>query len=150
MSTVSDIGGAASSVRRPITDAWAPRVLALLRVITALLFIEHGLMKLVGFPAPMPGLPHPLPAMLILAALIEVVGGGLLAAGLFTRVTAFIASGEMAIAYFMVHAQKGFWPALNLGEPAILFCFIFLYLAFAGPGVWSLDAQVRRRRTAAP
>lgn len=145
MTTLTDTGGAASSLRRPIADTWAPRVLALLRIMTALLFTEHGLMKLVGFPATQPGAPHPLPAMLILAALIEVVGGGLLAAGLFTRVTAFIASGEMAIAYFLVHAQKGFWPALNLGEPAILFCFIFLYLAFAGPGAWSLDTQFRRR-----
>jgi putative oxidoreductase len=145
MTTLTDTGGATSSLRRLIADTWAPRVLALLRIMTALLFMEHGLMKLVAFPAAQPGAPHPLPAMLILAALIEVVGGGLLAAGLFTRVTAFIASGEMAIAYFLVHAQKGFWPALNLGEPAILFCFIFLYLAFAGPGAWSLDAQFRRR-----
>jgi putative oxidoreductase len=143
MSTVSDIGGAASSLRRPIADAWAPRVLALLRIMTALLFIEHGLMKLISFPAAQPGAPHPLPAILIVAALIEVVGGGLLAAGLFTRIVAFIAAGEMAIAYFLVHAQKGFWPALNLGEPAILFCFIFFYLAFAGPGAWSVDRALR-------
>ncbi|HEY2482675.1 MAG TPA: DoxX family protein [Caulobacteraceae bacterium] len=110
----------------------------------ALLFIEHGLMKLVAFPAPQPGVPHPLPPILIVAALIEVVSGGLLAVGLFTRIAAFIAAGEMAAAYFMVHVQMGFWPALNQGEPAILFCFVFFYLAFAGAGAWSLDAWRRR------
>ena len=142
MSTISETGAGSPQLagRGSLTDVWAPRVLSLLRIMAALLFIEHGLMKLIGFPAPMPGVPHPLPAMLIIAALIEVIGGGLLAAGLFTRVTAFIASGEMAVAYFLVHAQHGFWPALNLGEPAILFSFIFLYLAFAGAGSWSLDA----------
>jgi putative oxidoreductase len=145
MSTVSQVGEAETSLRRPIAGVWTPRALSLLRIIAALLFIEHGLMKLVGFPAPMPGVPHPLPAMLVVAALIEVIGGAFLAAGLFTRVIAFIASGEMAIAYFMVHAQVGFWPALNQGEPAILFAFIFLYLAFAGAGSWSLDALLRRR-----
>ena len=145
MSTVSLNDGAQTSLSRPITEAWTPRALAFLRIMTALLFIEHGLMKLISFPAAQPGVPHPLPAMLIVAARIEVVGGGLMAVGLFTRVVAFIASGEMAIAYFLVHAQKGFWPALNFGEPAILFCFIFLYLAFAGPGAWSLDGALRRR-----
>ncbi|MGH7025393.1 MAG: DoxX family protein [Caulobacteraceae bacterium] len=143
MSTVTDIGGA--ELRRPIADVWGPRVLSLLRIMAALLFMEHGLMKLAAFPAPAPGLPHPLPPLLIVAGFIEIVGGGLLAAGLFTRSVAFIASGEMAVAYFMVHARIGFWPALNQGEPAILFSFIFLYLALAGGGVWSLDARRPRR-----
>jgi len=121
-------------------ETWSPRVLAAVRIITALLFIEHGLMKLVAFPAAVPGLPTPLPTILLVAALIEIVGGALIAVGLFTRITAFICSGEMAVAYFMFHAPRGFWPSLNQGEPAILFCFVFLYLAFAGAGAWSVDA----------
>jgi putative oxidoreductase len=143
-SGVSEAGGPRNALRRTISGVWAPRVLSLLRVMAALLFIEHGLMKLVAFPAPQPGVPHPLPPILIAAALIEVVGGGLLAVGLFTRIAAFIAAGEMAAAYFMVHAPMGFWPALNKGEPAILFCSVFFYLAFAGGGSWSLDARWRR------
>ena len=79
------------------------------------------------------------------AAWIEVIGGGLLALGLFTRAAAFVCSGQMAAAYFMAHAPQGFWPALNGGEAAILYCFVFLYLVFAGPGIWSLDALVRKR-----
>lgn len=129
----------------PTLAVWAPRALALLRIIAALLFMEHGLMKLVGFPAPQPGAPDPLPPLLMAAAIIEVVGGGLIALGLFTRIAAFVCSGQMAVAYFMAHGSQGFWPALNGGEAAILFCFIFLYLACAGPGAWSLDAAVRKR-----
>jgi putative oxidoreductase len=124
---------------------WAPRVLSLLRIIAALLFMEHGLMKLFHFPAPQPGAPDPLPTILLVAASLEVVGGGLIALGLFTRIAAFVCSGQMAVAYFMAHGSQGFWPALNGGEAAILFCFIFLYLVFAGPGVWSLDTAVRKR-----
>ncbi|TAJ73258.1 MAG: DoxX family protein [Phenylobacterium sp.] len=129
----------------PNLAVWAPRVLSLLRVVAALLFMEHGLMKLFHFPAAQPGAPDPLPTLLLAAAWIEVVGGGLIALGLFTRAAAFICSGQMAAAYFMAHGSQGFWPALNGGEAAILFCFIFLYLVFAGPGVWSLDTAVRKR-----
>lgn len=129
----------------PNLDVWAPRVLSLLRIIAALLFMEHGLMKLFHFPAPQPGAPDPLPMMLMAAAWIEVIGGGLIALGLFTRLAAFVCSGQMAAAYFMAHAPQGFWPALNGGEAAILFCFVFLYLAVAGAGPWSLDALVRKR-----
>src|SRR6516225_3044482 len=121
-------------------DTWSPRVLAAVRIITALLFIEHGLMKLVAFPAAVPGLPSPLPTILVVAALIEIVGGALIAVGLFTRIAAFVCSGEMAAAYFMFHAPQSFWPAVNQGDAAILFCFIFLYIAFAGAGAFSLDA----------
>ena len=124
----------------PNYAAWAPRVQSLLRIMTALLFIEHVLMKLVHFPAPQPGVPSPLPAILVAAGLIEIVAGGLITLGLFTRIAAFIASGEMAIGYFLFHAPQGFWPGLNGGDAALLFCFIFLYLAFAGGGEWSLDA----------
>ncbi len=124
---------------------WSPRVLSLLRIIAALLFIEHGLMKLFAFPGPQPGVPDPLPMILVAAAWIEIVGRGLIALGLFTRAAAFLCSGMMAVAYFMAHASQGFWPALNGGEPAILFCFVFLYLVFSGGGSWSLDAIVRKR-----
>jgi putative oxidoreductase len=127
-------------------ETWSPRVLAAVRIITALLFIEHGLMKLVAFPAAVPGLPTPLPTILVVAALIEIVGGALIAVGLFTRIAAFICSGEMAAAYFMFHAPQSFWPAVNQGDAAILFCFMFLYLAFAGAGAWSLDARLPSSR----
>ncbi|WP_375779377.1 DoxX family protein [Bradyrhizobium sp. ma5] len=120
-------------------ETWSPRVLAAVRIITALLFIEHGLMKLLAFPAAIPGVPTPLPSILLVAAVIELLGGALIVLGLFTRAAAFICSGEMAVAYFMFHAPQGFWPAVNQGEPAILFCLVFLYLAFAGAGAWSID-----------
>lgn len=125
--------------------SWAPRFLSILRVMAALLFMEHGLMKLFHFPAAQPGVPDPLPMMLMAAAIIEVGGGALVALGLFTRVAAFICAGEMAVAYFMAHAPESMWPALNGGDAAILFCFIFLYLAFAGPGAWSIDAKLKGR-----
>jgi putative oxidoreductase len=124
---------------------WAPRVLSLLRIIAALLFMEHGLMKVFHFPAAQPGAPDPLPPILVAAAWLEIAGGGLLVLGLFTRPVAFLLSGQMAVAYFLAHGSKGFWPALNGGDAAILFCFVFFYLVFQGPGVWSLDAQMRKR-----
>ena len=127
-------------------EAWSPHALAAVRIITALLFIEHGLMKLVAFPAAVPGLPSPLPAILVAAALIEIVGGALIAVGFFTRIAAFICSGEMAAAYFMFHAPQSFWPAVNQGDAAILFCFVFLYIAFAGAGAFSIDALLSSSR----
>jgi putative oxidoreductase len=123
---------------------WSPRILSILRIVAALLFVQHGLMKLVHFPGPQPGVPDPLPTLLMAGAVIEVVGGALLALGLFTRIAAFICSGEMAVAYFMMHAPHGFYPALNGGDLAIMFCFVFLYLVFAGGGEWSIDARIRR------
>ncbi len=131
-----------------MTD-WSSRVLSVLRIMAALLFMAHGLMKLFHFPVAQPGAPDPLPALLMAAAIIEVVGGALLALGLFTKVTAFVCSGEMAAAYFMAHAPAGFWPALNGGEAAILFCFVFLYLAFAGGGMWSVDSLRGERNPSA-
>jgi len=125
-----------------VSPEWTPRILSLLRIITGLLFLEHGMIKLIGFPAPMPGMDH-LPPLLLAAGIIELVGGILITLGLFTRIAAFIASGEMAVAYFMGHMSQGFWPALNQGEAAILFCFVFFYFVFAGPGEWSVDAMRR-------
>ena len=129
-----------------IDPIWTPRILALLRIITALLFLEHATMKVLHFPAPLPGMAGPLPPLIMAAGAIEAVTGVLITLGLFTRIAAFIASGEMAVAYFMFHMSQGFWPALNMGEGAILFCFIFLYIACAGPGAWSLDGM--RKTTA--
>lgn len=127
-------------------EAWAPRVLAVLRIVAALLFMEHGLMKFFGFPAPLPGGGGSLPLLFKIAATLETVGSPLLALGLFTRPVAFLLSGEMAVAYFMAHAPHSFWPVLNSGEPPILYSFIFLYLVFAGPGAFSLDGLLAKSR----
>ena len=127
-------------------DRWQPQLRAILRIMTALLFMEHGLAKLLHFPVAQPGAPDPLPTILLAAAIIEIVAGALIALGLFTRLAAFIAAGEMAIAYFMFHAPASFWPIVNGGEGAILYCFIFLYLAAAGPGAWSVDGALFRSR----
>lgn len=116
---------------------WQPQLLAILRIVVGLLFLEHGLSKFFAFPVPFPV--HPLPPVLMAAGAIELVAGALVTVGLFTRFAAFIASGEMAIAYWMQHFPKSPWPAANMGEGAIMFCFIFLYLAAAGPGAWSID-----------
>ena len=121
---------------------WQPQLLAVLRIVTALLLLEHALMKFFHFPAPQ--MPGPLPPLLVAAGAIELVAGVLITLGLFTRLAAFIASGEMAVAYFMAHFPQTFWPALNKGEAAIMFCFVFLYIAAAGPGAWSIDgARIR-------
>lgn len=126
----------------PWLSRWEPQLLAVLRIIVGLLFLEHALSKFFAFPVPFPV--HPLPPMLIAAGAIELVAGVLVTIGLFTRIAAFIASGEMAIAYFIGHFPKSFWPVANMGEAAILFCFVFLYIAAAGPGAWSIDAARTR------
>jgi putative oxidoreductase len=123
---------------------WQPQLLALLRIATGLLFLEHATQKFFAFPAPFP-MPGPLPPMLIAAGVIELVAGILVTLGLFTRLAAFIAAGEMAVGYWTAHGSKSFWPAVNMGEAAILYCFIFLYLAAAGAGAWSIDS-VRVKR----
>jgi putative oxidoreductase len=124
---------------RTLSNVWAPRVLAALRIISALLFLEHGLVKVLGFPAGAAPGPQALLSFFGIAGLIEMVGGVLLLIGLFTRPVAFLMAGEMAVAYFMVHAPGSFFPAINGGDAAILFCFVFLYLFAAGPGAWSID-----------
>jgi len=119
---------------------YGPQALSLLRIIAALLFILHGTSKLVNFPPFPMALPQP-GTMLWIGAIIEVVGGLLVLVGLFTRPAAFIMSGEMAVAYWMFHAPQSTFPSNNQGEAAVLFCFIFLLIAAAGPGPWSLDAK---------
>ena len=131
----------------------APYALSLLRIVAGALFLEHGLIKLIGFP---PGLPPgqiPFDAVvnftmpgaeLWIAAVIEVITGGLLILGLFSRFAAFIAAGEMAVAYWQFHAPGGIFPAGNGGEAAILFCFIFFYIFFAGPGALSVDPTPKK------
>jgi len=128
----------------PDTTKWTPYILAILRIVTALLFLEHATMKFFQFPAAIPGIPSPLPTMILVAGAIEVITGLLMTVGYYTRVAAFIASGEMAAAYWMAHAPQSFWPALNMGESAILFCFVFLYLAFAGPGRLAIDNSAKQ------
>lgn len=120
---------------------WSPQLLSVLRIITALLFFAHGSAKLLSFPF-VEGMSGMSVATIYgIAGVIEIIAGILLVIGLFSRLVAFLVSGEMAIAYFHTHAPQGFHPILNGGESAILFCFIFLYIAAAGPGPWSVDAN---------
>ena len=124
--------------------AWAPRALSVLRIITGLMIIQHGMAKLIGFPA-IPTFANLNPFSLIGAAgFIELIGGALLIVGFLTQPVAFIISGEMAFAYFMAHAPKSFFPLLNGGTLAIIFCFACLYLSTAGAGPWSVDAATKR------
>lgn len=120
-------------------SAYAPQALAVLRIVTALLFLLHGTQKVLGFPAT--DMQPPLMSMFGLAGIIEIITSILIILGFFTRPAAFVASGTMAIAYFMVHAPMNTFPTNNFGDAAILFCFVFLYLVFAGPGAWSLNKK---------
>ena len=124
---------------------WSPYMLSICRIIAGLLYMEHGMQKLLNFPAGEHGAVA-LFSFFGFAGVLEFVGGALLVLGLFTRPAAFILSGQMAVAYFMAHAPRSFFPAQNGGDAAILFCFFFLYLAFSGAGAWSADA-LRERRT---
>jgi putative oxidoreductase len=118
-------------------DRFRPYILSLLRIVVGLLFLQHGLSKVFNFPAPSP-VPS-LSGLLILAAILETVGAALFLVGAYTRIVAFILSGEMAFAYFMAHAPRSFYPVVNAGELAVLFSFIFFYFAFAGGGPLSVD-----------
>jgi putative oxidoreductase len=122
---------------------WSERFLSILRIVAALLFMSHGMQKMLGFPVP-PRAPVHVFSLTGTAGMLELVGGLLLLFGIFTRPVAFILSGEMAFAYFLAHEPRGFWPLVNGGELAALYCFLFLYLAFAGAGVWSVDRYLRR------
>jgi putative oxidoreductase len=129
--------------RSSLYAEWSPRALSVLRIVVGLLFLEHGTQKILGFPPSA----NPGPALLSLQGaqgLIELVGGLLILIGLFTRPVAFILCGDMAVAYFMAHAPKNFFPMLNGGDGAILYCFVFLYFVFAGAGAWSVDEAVAR------
>jgi putative oxidoreductase len=122
---------------------WQPQFLSVLRIMAGLLFLEHGTSKYLGFPH-VEKVPEAL-SMSGVGGMLELVGGALIALGLFTRPVAFLLAGEMAIAYFYAHAPRAFFPVLNAGDAAILFCFVFLYLFFAGPGPWSVDAMMKRK-----
>jgi len=136
----------------PAAAPWgSPQALSLLRIVAALLYWQHGLQKLFNFPpSPRGPMPIVLPSLLGVAGVIETVLGILLIIGLLTRPAAFIACGEMAAAYFKAHFPRSFFPINNMGEPAILLCFIFLLLIFAGAGPWSIDALIAKRRSPTP
>jgi putative oxidoreductase len=126
-----------------LQSVWGPRLLSILRIVSALIFFEHGTQKLFGFPPSEGGGGPPLFSLMGLAGLLETVGGALLLLGLFTRPVAFILSGMMAVAYWMAHAPQSVYPISNGGDAAILYCFVFLYLFAVGGGPWSLDAWLR-------
>jgi putative oxidoreductase len=121
-----------------IPASWAPRLQAVFRIVVGLLFLEHGTGKIFGFPT-LTGLDQMPHGLLLFTGFMELIGGALIVVGFLTRPVAFILSGFMAAAYFMVHFPMGFFPALNFGEAAVLYCFAFLYLAAAGPGDWAID-----------
>lgn len=123
----------------------SPELRSVLRIVAALMFLQAGTIKLFGWPIASPAGVPPMLSQIWIGAVLELVGGALLLVGLFTRPVAFILSGEMAVAYFQFHFPQGFWPAVNQGQPAVLYCFIWLYLSAAGPGPWSLDALMRRK-----
>lgn len=142
--TTVSLRSSAVAPSSPWLDRQAPYVLSILRIMAGLLFLEHGLSKFFGFPSATA--PHPaLFDMEWFAGGIELVGGVLATLGLFTRAAAFIMAGEMAVGYFLVHAPQSFYPYLNHGEAAVLYCFVFFYLIFAGAGPWSLDALIWRK-----
>ena len=128
----------------------AHTMLGVFRIVTGFLFMQHGLQKLFAYPVAEPREPAALDSLMGVAGLLEFAGGALLLVGLLTRPVAFVLAGEMAVAYFMQHAPAGFWPVLNAGELAALYCFTFLYFAAAGPGAFSLDAIVRPARPTMP
>lgn len=140
-----------SSIFEGSNSVWTGRMLSVLRIVAGLLFLEHGTQKLFGFPAsPMMRMPLPMASLLGVAGIIETVGGIALILGFLTRPIAFIMAGEMAVAYFKSHHPRSIFPVNNAGDTPILFCFIFLYLIFAGAGPWSLDAKIAGRSSRTP
>lgn len=123
---------------------YQPQLLSLLRIVTALVFLEHGTQKLFSFPNASPGAGTLGLGLFMFTGILETVGGTLVTLGLFTRVTAFLLSGEMAVGYWWMHVPQNFFPVLNGGEAMVLYCFVFLYLTAAGPGPWSVDATLKR------
>ena len=139
------------SIFEPSNSVWTSRVLSILRIITGLSFATAGTTKLFGWPTPpMPMPPIELMSQIGIGAIMELVGGLLVAIGLFTRPVSFLLSGEMAVAYFQFHFPQGFFPTTNNGAGAMLYCFIFLYFVFSGAGVWSVDHVLARGRTRQP
>jgi putative oxidoreductase len=132
--------------RTTVLNAWEPRVLSILRIVTGLIFLLHGAQKLLGTP-PREGSAPELMSLMGIGGVLELVGGALIVLGLFTRPVAFLLSGQMAVAYWMFHFKPdNIYPTTNGGDAAILYCFVFLYLVFAGPGPWSIDGFFNRRR----
>ena len=136
------------SIYEASPSPWTGRMLSIFRIVAGVMFLSAGTMKIFGYPAnPMPNMPPiELMSQMGIGGLMEVVGGLLIVLGLFTRPTAFILAGEMAVAYFQFHAPQAFWPTTNMGVPAVMYCFFFLYLVFAGAGPWSVDAAIARSR----
>lgn len=139
------------SIFEPSQSAWTGRMLSVLRIVAGAVFISFGTMKLFGLP-PMPAGMPPIILMskLGLAGTLETFGGILILIGLLTRPVSFVLAGEMAVAYFQGHYPRSFFPSVNMGTPAILYCFIFLYLVFAGAGPWSVDAMIARSKRGNP
>lgn len=135
------------SLFEPAPQPWPDRMLAVFRIIAGLIFITAGTTKLFGFPpSPVPSPPLVLMSQIGIGAIMELVGGVLIVLGLFTRPAAFVLAGEMAVAYWQFHAPGSFWPTVNMGIPAIMYTFFFLYLMFAGAGAWSIDGMIARSR----
>jgi putative oxidoreductase len=138
------------SIFEPAPPPWPSRMLSVLRIVVGVVFITFGTMKLFGYPPLPPGTPpFGLMSQAGIGGMLEVVGGLLIKLGLFTRPVAFVLAGEMAVAYFQFHFPQSFFPTTNMGTPAILYCFLFLYFVFAGAGEWSVDAMIARRRRGA-
>lgn len=135
------------SIFDPAPAPWPSRMLSVLRIVSGVVFITFGTMKLFNVPPMPPGMP-PLDLMsqVGIAGILETFGGLAFVLGFLTRPVAFILSGEMAVAYFQGHFPQSFWPSINMGTPAILYCFVFLYFVFSGAGVWSIDAMIARSR----
>lgn len=133
-----------------ITDRWisfSPQLRSILRIVAGFMFMQAGTIKLFAWPQAMPGGgTADIMTQVGIAGVLEFVGGVLLILGLFTRPVAFILAGEMAVAYFQFHAPQALWPAMNMGQAAVLYCFIWLYFSAAGPGPWSIDAMLHRKR----
>ena len=140
------------SIYEPASALWTSRMLSVFRIVAGLIFFLTGSMKVLGYPEfPMPDAPAIEPwSQMWIGGWLEVIGGALIILGLLTRPTAFILAGEMAVAYFQFHQPQAFWPTNNGGVAAVMYCFFFLYLVFAGAGAWSLDAVIARRRASAP
>lgn len=135
------------SIFQAAAHPWPERMLAVFRIVAGLIFITAGTTKLFGFPPSPVAMPPPaLLSQIGIGAILELLGGILIVLGLFTRPTAFILAGEMAVAYFQFHAPSAFWPTVNMGVSAIMYCFFFLYLTVAGPGAWSVDTTLARSR----